>query len=403
MTDCVIRNNRVQSYGDDQFSLADGGGLYASGTVRLTRCDFVGNLALASNDNSYNVSRGGGAALGDSALLNSCLFSNNEARSISGPDSYWGNDAYGGGLYCESALINECRFEGNSAESLGNPEGNTAAGGGLYSEVAFAVDCLFVKNSVSGPRPGSRAFRPRAPHAWRRPVGGGGAVTSGSHFIGCTFSGNSAQTSGAAVHMRDPGTITFDNTIIAFSMLASVVECAGGAFPVLSCCDVFGNTGGDWVGCLAGQSGVNGNFSADPLFCLPADHNYTIDANSPCAPEHAPGECGLIGALPVGCGATAVAEADAPAARPVVRVLPNPLSGQGFVSWDDTGAGPRMAQLYNLAGRLVLERELMSPGPGGQQIAWSDLTAGTELASGVYFLRLAPFTAEGSVRVLLMK
>ena len=36
-----------------------------------------------------------------------------------------------------------------------------------------------------------------------------------------------------------------------------------------------------------------------------ANGDYTIHADSPCAPEHA-GDCGLIGALPVGCGVTAV-------------------------------------------------------------------------------------------------
>ncbi len=52
---------------------------------------------------------------------------------------------------------------------------------------------------------------------------------------------------------------------------------------------------------------MNGNFSADPLFCgdLNPDEPYTLHTESPCAPENNP-ECGLIGAWGVACGLTAI-------------------------------------------------------------------------------------------------
>jgi hypothetical protein len=45
-----------------------------------------------------------------------------------------------------------------------------------------------------------------------------------------------------------------------------------------------------------------GNFQADPQFCGPPGSLY-LQSDSPCAPGNAPlpFECGLIGALPVGC------------------------------------------------------------------------------------------------------
>jgi hypothetical protein len=78
-----------------------------------------------------------------------------------------------------------------------------------------------------------------------------------------------------------------------------------GSSPTLICCDLYGNEGGNWIGCIADQYGVNGNMSEDPLFCDPDNEDFTLREDSPCAPANS-GGCGLIGAVPVGCGATAL-------------------------------------------------------------------------------------------------
>ncbi|MCK4415324.1 MAG: hypothetical protein KAY32_17455 [Candidatus Eisenbacteria sp.] len=53
--------------------------------------------------------------------------------------------------------------------------------------------------------------------------------------------------------------------------------------------------------CLEGQLGVDGNIWADPLFCDREGGDFRLELGSPCAPEANP-DCGVIGALPVGCG-----------------------------------------------------------------------------------------------------
>ena len=73
----------------------------------------------------------------------------------------------------------------------------------------------------------------------------------------------------------------------------------------LACSDVFGTTGGDYTDCIAGQGNVAGNFSANPLFCDPEAKDFTLATGSPCAPPGVTG-CGLVGALPVGCGPISV-------------------------------------------------------------------------------------------------
>jgi hypothetical protein len=99
-----------------------------------------------------------------------------------------------------------------------------------------------------------------------------------------------------------------DNTIISFSIQGCAVLCDENSTVALTCCDLYDNEDGDWIGRIANQYGINGNISEDPLFCDIAGGDFTIDAASPCAPAHSSG-CGLIGALPVGCGTTAVESA----------------------------------------------------------------------------------------------
>jgi hypothetical protein len=94
---------------------------------------------------------------------------------------------------------------------------------------------------------------------------------------------------------------TITKTIIASNSGADAVTCGGEAAPEFFCTDIYGNEGGDWVGCIADQANINNNFSADPLFCNTAAGDFRISSYSPCAPAHSP--CGeLVGALGLGCG-----------------------------------------------------------------------------------------------------
>jgi len=97
-----------------------------------------------------------------------------------------------------------------------------------------------------------------------------------------------------------------ENSILAFGTSGSAVRCWSSLYvPAFSCCDIYGNAGGDWDGNIANQLGANGNICADPLFCDRQGGDYRLQAGSPCAPWSPPNpECDLIGAYPVGCGAT---------------------------------------------------------------------------------------------------
>ena len=124
-------------------------------------------------------------------------------------------------------------------------------------------------------------------------------------LTGCSLFENSAEQGGAGLCCEVDGHAILENTIVAFSTLNESVLCTSSSSATLVCCDVFGNAGGDWVGYIADQLGQQGNISADPLFCLPEEGDFTIANTSPCAPENNP-VCGLIGAWDVGCAAVAL-------------------------------------------------------------------------------------------------
>jgi hypothetical protein len=119
----------------------------------------------------------------------------------------------------------------------------------------------------------------------------------------CTFASNVAASQGGAIFYRLSGPLTAYRTIIAFSQAnwAGAIGCLDSNQLTLTCCDLYGNAGGDWVGCIANQGNMSGNLSEDPLFCQAEQGDFMLWENSPCAPE-VTGPCGLIGALDVGCG-----------------------------------------------------------------------------------------------------
>jgi predicted outer membrane repeat protein len=299
-----------------------GGGMYCCySSPTITACVFSGNAAdgegggLSCRDDSYpeisdctfsenSAENGAGLYCADSshASLTNCAFTSNTASGGGGaaycaaPSSVlvfancsfsWNSASRGGGIFFE-----ECWGGGlTSCTLLGNTATNT--GGAIHCDYYTSVHltgCVFQENAAL--------------------VSGGGVyfgLHCSSSLTSCTFSENAAP-HGGGIYCDYDNSVALARSIIVFSTGGEAFFCEYGFnFPALSCCDIYGNAGGDWVGCIADQYGVNGNFSADPLFCgdLNPDEPYTLHAESPCAPEYNP-ECGLIGAWGIGCGLTAV-------------------------------------------------------------------------------------------------
>jgi hypothetical protein len=121
-----------------------------------------------------------------------------------------------------------------------------------------------------------------------------------AHFTHCTFACDSTGADGGGIELYDGPQITMDNCIIAFSIDGEAIHLDQSDDPVsatLACCDLYGNEGGDWIGDIAAQYGINGNISEDPLFCGGCSGNYYLAGCSPCL--HQP--CGPMGAYGRGC------------------------------------------------------------------------------------------------------
>jgi hypothetical protein len=264
--DCVFNGNQAgEIYGF-------GGGMACRwrSSPSLVDCVFNGNHA------GEPYGEGGGMACyyQCSPVLIGCSFSGNSSRMVAG------------GLYCErssSPTLEGCMFSENSA-------GHSCGGMLCAMESSpLLTRCTFLNNSAANL------------------VGGlGCSIDSSPTLENCTFVGGSAGSCGG-IGCTDGSNPTVRNSILAFGAHGAAVTCWDDSHVVLICCDVFGNEGGDWVGCIADQLGINGNIAANPLFCDLENGDLTLHEDSPCAPFTPPNEeCDLIGAWPVGCGPTAV-------------------------------------------------------------------------------------------------
>lgn len=306
LRNCLFTNNASHN---------SAGGMYCVGSSpTLIECEFSGNSA---------TSNGGGMSCYESSfpLFDNCVFVGNSSPNGGGGLSvhysmvtlydcvFTGNTAlYGGGLVCQadaSASLTNCMFEGNSADDYGGGMGthSSESGNSSYS----LSHCTFSGNH-SGSHSGALDCRGHGLHMLtnctlsNNSVGGyGGGMTcrngANTSMDLCTFYGNEA-VQGSAIYCDEySSSASAENTIIAFGIDGDAVHCVEGSVVALSCCDVYGNAGGDWVGCIADQEGMSGNISADPLFCDAGSGDFRLSSGSPCLE----GDCGQIGAYGLGC------------------------------------------------------------------------------------------------------
>ncbi len=251
----------------------NGSGIYCENSEpALTGCAFVGNVAGLYGD--------GGAmcCVYSAPTLSDCTFSGNSAGGVGGK---------GGGVYSFSSFLTmqDCILGGNHAEY----------GGGVHcwGDSATLTGCTFSKNV---------ATYDTQDGGWG---GGLNCWACSVTLTNCTFSANDANPIpgwygfGSALSV-DGSSVSMENCIIAFSPESDPVYCHGSLI-LLACTDVFGNAAGDWIGCIADQADIRGNFSLDPEFCDTTAEDYRLTSTSPCLPDNS--ECGvLVGSQNVGCG-----------------------------------------------------------------------------------------------------
>ena len=244
-------------------------------------CVFTNNGAL----------EGGGVCCEEAGLaLEGCRFFENTA------------DLRGGAVHAHAAVIDmsDCEFEHNSAMHGGATDFHigstvTVRDCRYYENSAIEAGCLCLFAGCDGTIKGC-TFAGNTSEDWGAALSVGKATPC--HIQGCTFYGNSGGM-GAVLLSGVPTTMA--QTVIAFNDPGLYVY----SDVTMTCCDIHGNLGGDWIGSFAEQYGLDGNISLDPLFCDPEQRDFSLDAASPCIPfPPSNPECDLIGAWPIGCGGT---------------------------------------------------------------------------------------------------
>ena len=255
-----------------------------SASPTFIRCVFRENSALV-----------GGAAL--SCAHSSPLFIECEFERNLGNQGTAAVDLF----ECQSVVLIDCRFSENQADAggtvvgairsslemigctcLGN--GTNGMGGALWTvESSVVLERCVIVGSYAG-------YYGSCLSAW------GGSVV----IRHCTVSGSQSPADGGALCAIQGGRLLVEGSILAFGGPGPSVACVDSSQIEVRCSDVFGNWVGDWVGCLEGQLGVDGNFSADPRFCDLEGGDFHLGPESRCAPD-SNSACGLVGALQVGC------------------------------------------------------------------------------------------------------
>ena len=283
-----------------------------------------------------------------------------------------------------------CDFIGNSAEVEGG------ACMVLFTSSAVVDSCLFAGNQAMG---------------WGARHGGAVSVraTSSLAMSRCTLYGNTAL-EGAGLCFEESSAGTVERSIIVDNYVGEGLywDGGGGGELPLSCCDLYGNAGGDWVGLIADQYGIDGNISEEPLFCDPGTDDFSLDAASPCSPDYSPPGCGLIGARWIGCGGAGVPEPDRVACDgfDLLPPVPAPFRGRTEIRYVIPPGYPVskvVVSIYDIAGRRVKTLASAELDAGVYGAVW-DATdyRGARVASGVYFCRITWLGKSRTRRVALL-
>jgi len=390
--DCIIFGN---------YAAGAGGGLgcVAGSAPIIIGCTFVDNTTLTDSSVSF-VGYGGGIRCVDaSPRFYECTIASNRAN-------------VGGGLSCNNShpVFENCEFVNNTAEVLVTFEpASPGFGGGahLYNSSAVFNFCVF---------DGNRALTGQNMDYSSAQGGGIASYSSELSLTNCTVYGNYVEEygpsfpgEGAGLYLMD-SPVEINSSIIAYNTGAEAVGCppegcSDSLFPpVFMCSNIYGNELGDWIDSIAGQEGIDGNFSLPPYFCNPEIGNLDLWEYSPCVPDS--NECGIqVGAFGAGCLTGVDDDAER---RPMFLSLaqnrPNPFNLSTTIEYTLPALTDIEITIYNTLGQTVRRLVKGSQPAGDHSVTWDGRDErGYEVASGVYFYSIQADDYRETKRMVLIK
>lgn len=244
IANCILRNNTAGASREKGV----GGGMYCGtgSSPRVINCLFIGNSAML----------GGGLMIESTAsprIVQSKFIENSCSKGSGGAVAIADNS---------SPEFSSCTFRSNWAKFGG---GAVLSTGGSKPDIYWS---LIVRNSTLR--------------------GGGGAFdcrdSSDLGLVNCTIAlnrGNGENASG--VHLTGTARARLVKSIVAYGTSGPAVSAKGKGYRAYAfCSNVFGNSGGDWVGPVGAFFGTNDNISSDPMFCDTLSDKFGLHFGSPC-------------------------------------------------------------------------------------------------------------------------
>ncbi len=271
---CTFRNNHA---GDVEDSLGGAIHTFFSGGLSIENCVFVGNEAL-----DYGGSIAAEGTSGD-ILIDGCSFRVDRSVLSQGDCLYFASSR-------ASVRVGNCTIDGSEAGY--GADGIYVDSGSIHvthnSIIDHVGDLVSATFLVGGSVELSDNVFANIGSARRSTV----AIESGSPVV----TGNTFVSLPLGLGSGGGTPLVCSNNIVAHGDV-TIVDYAGG---LVSCNDFW-----DGVQDIRDVK-VDRDISADPMFCFPESSDYAISWDSPCAAEHSPPGCGLIGALPEACRPTQV-------------------------------------------------------------------------------------------------
>lgn len=335
ITDCMFAYNNAHNGGAMAFGVVGGHIYRCVFTENISTCSGGAVLSLVDAISTYeecvfrgNTSPAGGAI----STSHGCVYNGDVVDEASREHAddfrsciFEGNHAgQGGAVYSGSGSFPNyyaCRFIGNTA---------TQGGAVFATELSYTRyhDCIFVDNMAEQ----------------------GGAICEIDvtnwcpdcvlPIERCTFVANGAA-EGSALYLRNVEIPPYlDRSIISQGIMGEAIYYNNAGDITIRSCNIYGNEGGDWIGAIAGEVEVNGNFSANPCFCDLDSRVLTLCADSWCLAENHPWGYGeQVGAFSAGCDSC---ECGGPVATFLTQFTAQPIDGTVMIAWsvdatDETG------------------------------------------------------------------
>lgn len=309
-------------------------------------------------------------------------------------------------LWNSSPAVIGCSFLDNHAD---------AGGGGIFAvrTESRIEDCVFARNGgvdgggvyldYASPTMRGCTFHDNTALFW------GGAIfcenESSPLIEHCTIVRNDAY-EGGGIWCVNESHARIENSIVAYSLggdgIFAYHDPGHDSNVTVACSDAFANVEENYGGTLEDQTGLNGNISADPMFCDPANDDFRLAGSSPCLPQN--NDCGvLMGAKGAGCDLVGFDDSVLREASGL-RSRPNPCSSGCALSFRTERAGSVRLTIHDAAGRFVRELRGGDVLPAGtHEVRWDGMDAqGRSMPAGVYLCRLRTEAAFATTAIVRM-